>query len=275
MKDILLALKSHPQPTPEWAINSAVAVARHLNAKISGAMCIVGIPKVSNFLADRLVGANDAIAEENRRSQDNAQALMRALQEGAGPNLGREAIRIECGHIIESRSLTEHARVFDLAIVPSYGHSETQSVAEALIFSSGRPVLMLPENPEGEAFGSVVIGWDGSRGAARAVHDSMPFLRQAEAVHVVSITSDKELPASPSTQDLVQHLAHHGITASAHAEDAKGQDAGAALVRVTRTLGGELLVMGAYGQSKIREFVLGGATRTILTSAAVPVLLSH
>lgn len=275
MKDILLTLKSHPEPTPNWAVDSAVSIARHLGARVSGGMCVVGIPKVSNFLADRLVGANDAIAEENRKSQDNAQALISALQESAGPDLGGEPMRIECGHIIESKVLAEHARVFDLTIVPSYGHAETQSVAEALIFSSGRPVLMLPGYLGGKPFGSIVVGWDGSRGAARAVHDALPFLRKAAAVRVVSITGDKELPAGASTDALLQHLGNHGIKASAHAEEAEGEDAGAALVRFTRTSRGELLVMGAYGQSRIREFVLGGATRTILTSARVPVLLSH
>ena len=238
-------------------------------------MCIVGIPKVSNFLADRLVGANDAIAEENLKSRDNAQTLIDALQECAGADAGSDPMLIECGHIIDPRVLTEHARVFDLTIVPAYGHPETQSVVESLIFSSGRPVLLLPQEVGSQPFGSIVVAWDGSRGAARAVHDALPLLRSAAAVKVVSITGDKELPASASVDALLTHLANHGIKASAHAEEARREDAGSALVRFTHTSGGELLVMGAYGQSKLREFVLGGATRTILTSATVPVFLSH
>lgn len=275
MKDILITLKSYPDPTPRQAIANSVALAGRLDAKISGAICQVGIPQVSNFLADRLLGANEAIAEENRRSRDNAQGVMKALQEDAGPVLAGPPLILECGHVIEPSKLTEHARLFDLTIVPAYGHPDTQGVAEALIFGSGRPVLLFPVSADDQSFGTIVVAWDGSRGAARAVHDALPLLRRAKSVQLVSVTGEKALSESARLAGLSAHLGRHGITAETHQVPAQGTDAGSVLLRHAEEGGADLLVMGAYGRSKVREFILGGATATILSSTEIPVLLSH
>lgn len=275
MKDILIALKSYPDPTPRQAIEGSVTLARRLGAQISGAMCLVGIPNVSNFLADRLVGANEAIAEENRKSRTNAESLLQALEEEAGADLAGPPLVLDCGHVIEPSKLAEHARLFDLTIVPAYGHPDTQGVAEALVFGSGRPVLLYPTSAKERTFGTIVVAWDGSRGAARAVHDSLPFLRQAVSVQLVSVTGEKALSASAGLDGLAIHLDRHGIDASAHQVPAGGKDAGSVLLQHAEAAGADLLVMGAYGRSRVREFILGGATATILTSTQIPTLLAH
>lgn len=274
MKDILITLTSYPEPTPRRSIESAVGLTRFFGAGITGAMCLVGTPKVSNFLADKLVGANEAIAEENRKSRDNAESLLEALREEAGPDLAGPPLILEFSHVIEPTRLAEHARLFDLAVVPAYGHSDTQVIAEALIFGCGRPVLLFPVASQGVSFGTVVVGWDGSRGAARAVHDALPFLRRANAVQLVAVTGDKALSDSAGLDGLAAHLARHGITADTRQVPAEGRDAGSALLRHSEGAGADLLVMGAYGRSRLREFILGGATATILRGAPIPVLLS-
>lgn len=275
MKDILITLKSHPDPTPHHAITHSVALARRFDAKISGAICQVGLPQVSNFLADRLVGANEAIAEENSKSRSNAQSLIEALKQEAGTDLAGPPLILECGHVIEPSKLTEHARLFDLTIVPAYGHPDTQGVAEALIFGSGGPVLLFPTSGPDRSFGTVVVAWDGSRGAARAVHDALPFLRQAGSVQLVSVTGEKALSDTATLDGLAAHLERHGVTAKTTQVSAQGKDAGSVLLHHSEEAGADLLVMGAYGRSRLREFILGGATATILTSTRIPVLLSH
>lgn len=126
-----------------------------------------------------------------------------------------------------------------------------------------------------QGFARIAVGWDGSRGAARAVSDALPFLRQAQAVEIVTDLGEKTLSDVASPEGLRDHLARHGIGTQAHVEPAGQGDAGAALLRRAEQSGADLLVMGAYGQSKLREFVLGGATRIILANARTAVLMSH
>lgn len=274
MKDILITLTSYPDPTPLRSLESGVALAQHLDAAISGAMCQVGIPQISNYLADRLVGAKEAIAEENRKSRSNAQSLIEALQKLAGPHLAGPPLILEFGPVIEPSRLAEHARLFDLTIVPAYGHPDTQGVAEALIFGSGRPVLLLPSSESDAPPKRVVVAWDGSRGAARAANDALPFLRRADSVEVVSVTGEKALPASASMDGLILHLQRHGIAATAQHRPLANKDVGSVLLNHAEEAGADLLVMGAYGRSRLREFILGGATATILASASIPVLFA-
>lgn len=275
MKDILITLMSHPEPTPRWAIDHSVAVARRLGAGISGSVCQIGLPQISNFLADRLVGAGEAIADENRKSRTNAEALVQALREQADSDLSAPPQVIECSHVIDPTQLADIARLFDLTIVPSYGHAETRSVAEALVFGSGRPVLLLPSEGHDRFFEKVVVAWDGSRGATRAVHDALPILERAGSVDVVAVSGDKAIPDSASLEGITAHLERHGVKASPNVEPATGRDAGSVLLDFADRAGAGLLVMGAYGRSRIREFILGGATQTILTTTRLPVLLSH
>jgi len=121
----------------------------------------------------------------------------------------------------------------------------------------------------------VVVGWDGSAGAARAVHDALPFLERARTVHLVSVTGDKALPRHAPLEGLAAHLSRRGIQAATHLVPGEGRDAGSALLRHCREAGAELLVMGAYGRSKMREFILGGATATVIANPSIPVLLAQ
>lgn len=274
IKDILLTLISYPNRTPGEAIAAAARVARSHDAQLSAALCVSALPPVSNFLADKLVGASEAITKENRRSESNAQEMMAEMLRIAGADATR-IHRIDSGSIVDPRPVAEHARLFDLAIVPAYDHAETISIAETLIFSSGRPVMLLPSHASEEHVSRVVLGWDGGRAAARAMGDAIPFLRQAGSVEIVAVTGEKPLPPEVSLEALRSHLGRHGVSATTAEVPANGADAGSALLRHCAQIDAGLLVMGAYGQSRFKEFILGGATRTVLTDAGIPVLMSH
>lgn len=274
IRDIMLTMLSYPEPTPLSSIKAAGQLARQHGARLSGALCVPQLPAISNFLADKLVGANEAIAEENRKSERQAQALTAELARVAGTE-SADIRRIETGNVVDPRPVAEHARLFDLALLPIHGHPEANLIAETLIFSSGRPVMLLPPVDDLAEISKVVIGWDGSRPAARATGDSIPFLKRAERVEVVTITGEKPLSDGLTLDAVRRHLERHEIEATSLEVPADGADAGTALLRHCEQGGAKLLVMGAYGQSRIREFVLGGATRTIFADARLPVLLSH
>lgn len=275
LRDLLVQLSSYPEPTPAWAIDGAAALAETFDARLSAALCQVHIPAISNFLADRLVRAGEAIAEENAKSRAHSLRLIESFARVPEKRKGEQYV-IDCGPTGTSRELTEHARLHDVTIVPIHGGGETRWVAESLVFEAGRPVLLLPEQgTAGHRFDKVAVGWDGSRAAARALADALPWLARATSVEIVVITGEKPVEARRHFGKLERHLALHGVTAECIEEPAAGADAGSALLRYCGKAGAELLVMGAYGHSRIRDFVLGGATRTVLANPSLPVLLSH
>jgi nucleotide-binding universal stress UspA family protein len=180
------------------------------------------------------------------------------------------------------------ARYFDLCMVGWTPNNEaSQMTAEELVFSSGRPTLILPGDEDVGPLDHVVIAWDGSRVAARAVADAAPFLEQASAISIVTVTDEKLLPRDDVGYRLAHGLAARGLQAKAESIHAGGNETkaesihaggneiGAALQEHAIRINGGLLVMGGWGHSRLRDFVLGGATKGILADLRLPVLMSH
>ena len=175
--------------------------------------------------------------------------------------------------------MTEDARLRDLTII-SVGKqpSQQQYIAECVIFGSGRPVLVIPEEPKRTGklvLGTVGVAWDFSRPAARAVADALPLLQQAKTVHVVTVANEKVIETRRSGAGLARHLACHGVEAKFEEEDAGGRSIGEALEAYATSRQLDVLVMGAYGHSRFRDFVLGGATKSLVADPPLPVFLSH
>lgn len=275
-RDILLQMVSYPVPTPHWAIDAAGTLAETLGARVSAGLCQIYLPDVSSWLANKLTHADDAIAVENRKSKEWTNELLAAFAARI-PEVRRGAeILVECSSLISPRDLAQWARTRDLTVVPASDGLDWSYMAEGLVFESGRPVLLLPK-PDASAhrYRSIAIGWDGSRAAARALADALPLLLAADAIELLVVTGDKELPTAAGPAEAQRHLATHGISAGIRTIEARHRDAGTTLCEETLALGGDLLVMGAFGHSRVREFVLGGATQSVLDNVRLPVLLSH
>ncbi|MEH2501561.1 nucleotide-binding universal stress UspA family protein [Bradyrhizobium sp. AZCC 1578] len=165
----------------------------------------------------------------------------------------------------------DYARLRDLTIVP-VPESYDQWYAEAVIFGSGRPTFVLPEGPRARPFelGTVAIAWDFSRAAARAISDAMPMLEKASEVRIVTVTNEKKLDSKHSAAALAKNLARHGIDVVLDKVDANDQPIGEVLEAYTASHRVDVLVMGAYGHSRWREFILGGATQEPAVEAAAP-----
>lgn len=180
------------------------------------------------------------------------------------------------------RTLSLHSRYADLLIIgqadPSDHLSLAQRDVEQIVLDVGRPVLVVPYIGAPEAIDKrVIVAWNASREAIRAIHDAMPLLERADAVHVLSInpprgqTGDGDAPDA----DISLHLARHNVKAEASYTEADDIAVGEVLLSRVSDQGSTLIVMGAYGHSRYRELVLGGATRQILESMTVPVLMAH
>lgn len=277
VRDILLQANSHPQATPDWALEQVAGLAARLGATASLGVCQVTIPQVSSWLANKMLKADSIIADENSRSAANGEALAARFRSSVAADRLGDVFVVDCPGMVTHWQLAIHARSYDLTIVPIYGHSEAISVAEGLVFESGRPVMVLPEPAAGAdlALNRIAVAWDGSSVAARALADAMPLLRQAKSVAIVQITGEKDLSKAAPAADVLRNLARHGIEAQAVEVELEDRDAAATLQSWCRREGVDLLVMGAFGHSRAREFVLGGVTRSILHGPLLPILLAH
>ena len=171
------------------------------------------------------------------------------------------------------------ARRFDLSIVkqaePNVDAGE-DLIIEAGLFQSGRPAIVVPYiHTAGLALDRVLLTWDGSRTAARAIGDAMSILARAATVEVVIVATERAERDKITGADLGRHLARHGLKVEVKRIVASDIDVANTILSYAADSSADLIVMGGYGHSRLREFVLGGATRAILQSMTVPVLMSH
>jgi nucleotide-binding universal stress UspA family protein len=279
-KDLMLQISSYPEPTPAAAIRQGIDLAGALGAQVSALSFGIELPRPGNVLANALLGVPGMVAAEEEKSMGRARELMSLFTRLATERDVPHAQIIETSTTSElPAAVTEHARTYDVAMIPvGEAPGLQQYVAESVIFGSGRPVIVLPEAPERDAALSldvVGVAWDFSRPATRAVADALPILKLARTVRVVTITGEKTIDTRRTVADLARHLARHGIEIVVDEEPARGRSIGQAVkdYAASRDLG--LLVMGAYGHSRLRDFVLGGATKSIVANPPLPVLLAH
>jgi nucleotide-binding universal stress UspA family protein len=280
IKDILLALTTYPDPTPDTAVISAVAIAAELDARLAAIACEVRVKLPSSLFGTALIDLPAIAAGEARKSADSAAHLLSVFNEEARKRgINAETISEKSYSTDVPETLAQYARFRDLTILPvpqqdPYDHW----YAETVIFGSGRPTLIIPCDSTKQAkfkLDTVVVAWDFSKTAARAVADAIPFLQKAKQVFVVTVANEKEMDTQRSAAELARHLVHHHIEVSVDTIDAVGRDIGTVLQAHCASRDADMLVMGAYGHSRLREFVLGGATRSLLTRPTVPVLMSH
>jgi nucleotide-binding universal stress UspA family protein len=207
------------------------------------------------------------------RGQDMSKAILDAASHA---NVGVRAGRVEAIPERFGDVAADQAHYHDLTM---FGWSRDNQVVrgaiEAVIFGSGRPVLVLPERQDPPDFATVVVAWDGSRVAARAVADAERFLTRATRVIVATVTDEKRIEDPQAAERLVEHLTRRGISAEARTVASNGRPIGQTLQDEALADKAGLLVLGGYGHTRLRDFVLGGATKAVLDDLRVPVLLSH
>ena len=177
----------------------------------------------------------------------------------------------------------ELARCSDLVLINRLKHGSTlmdpDMTLEQLIFETGRPVIVVPQNFSGQKIGQrIVVAWNGTREASRAAFDALPLVSNTSADGVrlvcppIPENSSRQLPQGAA---LAEALARHGVAPEIKPLPGRHSDAGAEILAECEEFDADLLVMGAYGHSRLREYVFGGTTETILNDASIPVLLSR
>ena len=276
-KDILLTLTSYPDPTPVAVTDEAVAIAASLGAHLAAIACEVHVEIPGHVLSGSIANIPGIIAAEAAKSRKNAKELLAAFEAAASKaGILHELYLEKCPTFAVPDMLVDYARLRDLTIVP-VPESYDQWYAEQVIFGSGRPTLVLPESPRPRPFelGTIAIAWDFGRAAARAVSDALPLLEKAKKVRIVTVINEKKLDNKHSAEELAKNLARHGFYVVLDKADANGRGIGEFLEAYTVSHKIDVLVMGAYGHSRWREFILGGATKSLLSKPPLPIMFSH
>ncbi len=173
-------------------------------------------------------------------------------------------------------TVAQHAMHADLTLMQRPDSPLAHAAFEGALFSSGRPVLLVPPNWAADTLGKrIMVAWKSKREAARALADAAVFLQDAEHVVVVTVDAKPNGDGAAPGRDICRHLARRGVEVELRNADGLGRSPEDALLEEARHIGADLIVMGGYGQSRLREFVFGGVTRALTRTSPVPLLLSH
>jgi len=255
----------------------AVSVADALGAHIAGIA----------FLYDPIVPISgtgyipaEIIDTQVADNQDAAKAAIDRFNAAtARTGVSAETVTLSASAAGAGDQFARIARRFDLAIVPQAepkGGSVEELIAETTLFESGRPMIVVPYIQKSPLkLDLVMVCWDGGRQAARAINDAMPLLAKAGRVEVVIVANEPGKQDEIEGADIGKHLARHGLKVEVKRITAGKIDIGAALLSHAADNATDFVVMGGYGHSRLRQFILGGVTRSILQSMTAPVLMAH
>jgi nucleotide-binding universal stress UspA family protein len=275
IKDILVGLSlGNPR---DAAADYAASVAEAFGAHLAGVALTHDIIVPPDLVSAMPLGFID---EQRTVMNDQAAAAIAKFDE-----IARRAGLSAESHILDARATNVArlfalaARRFDLAVLSQADPDRSvqqELIIEAALFESGRPVIVVPRaHRQRLALDRVAVCWDGSRAAARALADAMPLLERTKAVELVTVATEPaksdELPAA----DIGQHLARHGLAVDVRNIVTPNVSAPRAILSYAADSSADFIVMGGFGHSRLREFVLGGVTRAMLTSLPAPTLMSH
>lgn len=276
-KTILVHL--HDNTRRDSMMSAAIGIARSFDAHLVGLAVqppIVVVPGMDSGPA--------VVIEDHRVAYRTDIARLKAAFETAmqGQTFGYEWREADAAYNDVATQILDQGRCADLIVAsqkdPKWHFSEYLEAPDRLVLESGRPVLLLPNTGEVYAFGKrIVVAWNGRRESARTVFDALPLLKKASEVIVVWINpqEDGEAAGDLPGVDICTALARHGVQCEATQNIPPSVNVGATLLSTVKNNAADMLVMGCYGHSRLREFVLGGATRHVLSRMTLPVLMSH
>ena len=277
-KTILVPIEQHDLMNP--TLQTALLLARKFDSYIEGLALRVEIPAVfavTDVGAVPIPALEQDIAENEKRSRSLFENFM---QEHGVPH-GRDTKALSSGWLDNAPEgdhfVGSHGRVFDVIVLGKPGRDPKgprMSTLEAALFESGRPVLIAPPTPQPQMGANVLIAWNCSTEQARATAFAMPILKRASRVIVLTVEGGAAVPG-PTGQQLCRYLQLNEVPAKPLTVGLDGRLTGEAILAHAKALGCDLLIKGAYTQSRLRQMIFGGTTRYILSNAELPVLMAH
>ena len=263
------------------ALQTALLLARRFDSYIEG---FALQPGISQFLAVDMGGsiATESFRQESIEEAKKTKAMFEAfMQEQGVPRSSQAASGLSFSWLDDAPEgediVGSYGRVFDLIVLSRPDATSLglhRRALESGLFESGRPILLSPPSPPKQIATNVLIAWNGSTEQTRAIAFAMPLLQQAERVKVLTIPGGAGVPG-PSGEQLTRSLQRNGIPATPLTVELDGRSTGETVLATAASQDCDLLIKGAYTQSRLRELIFGGATRHILANATLPVFLAH
>jgi nucleotide-binding universal stress UspA family protein len=271
-----LPLNTYPEAAPDPAILAAVGLAASLRCGLHVSTFALDVPPTASRIGGFLINVEGMARAAEERSKAECARLQTLIKGAARPELNVSITNhtVMMGAALEAA--TTEARTYDLALLPwSADTLSAQDMAQSLVFGAGVPVILVPPSTKAASVDHVAIAWDGGRVAARALCDALPLLSAGGRVSVVTVQDEKSLGASGIAQTLAAALERRGYSAKAVNITLDGRPIAKALQEAALAEGAQLLAMGGFGHSRLRDFILGGATKGVFSDLRLAVLLSH
>lgn len=270
MKTILVPLERHDRLGPVF--DCAAALQRRFGGRVEAAPVRSLVADI--YIAGAFGGVPVPHLPANATNADDLRKLAAAEADRAG--LGPAAYRWQGGEPLDDVTFAAKARAFDISVFGrpnSDGTGPRMGALETTLFESGRPMIIAPPRPV-KAFGEkICIAWNGSSETARTIAFAMPFLERAAEVLVLSVEGFG--PAGPTGAEIAAGLETNGVKVSSKTVTQGSRSPGQTFLEDAATWGADLLIKGAYTQSRIRQMIFGGATSHILLAAELPVFMAH
>jgi nucleotide-binding universal stress UspA family protein len=271
-----LPLSTHGAPTSPGTIRYACSLAKAFDAALRVTSPRLVVPTPKSPISGKIL-AHLAQDFERTAAAKTAELVSCVREEASVAGVVVAIDTVQEPWPVDSKKAALRGRTTDLNIVglPREGIEDRWNV-EAWVFATGRPCLLHP-NDRSLPFSleSAVVAWDASSASARAVGDALPMLERAKAVHILTVRGEKEIPSADGGVSLWDYLAAHGIRPSPREVATQERRVGRAILDGAAELGADLLIMGAFGHSRVQEFLLGGATREALDDASIPLFMAH
>lgn len=279
MKTILVPMENHD--AMRSALETALLLARRCDSYIEGFALRW---RIIEFAGTDMMGGLPL----ERFTQDSAEEAKKArqifesfMQKYDVPRSTGTRVSLSFGWLDEAPEgesfVGSYGRVFDVIVMNRPNANSTglyNRAIESGLFESGRPILLSPPSPPRQIATNVLIAWNCSTEQARATALAMPLLQKADRVTILTVTGGTAVPG-PSAKQLIRYLQCNGIAAEPLAVELDGRNTGEAILATAQSLGCDLLIKGAYTQSRLRQMIFGGATQHVLANAALPVLLAN
>lgn len=271
-----LPVNTYPEAAPDQAVLAAAGFAASLKADLQVSTFAVDVPKTASPIGGLLINVEGMAHATEQRSLAECARLHSLIDGAARPQTTTTVTTHQVTLGAAHDAATSEARTFDLALLPWDAQTmASQDMAQALLFGAGVPVILVPASAAPATLDHIAIAWDGSRVAARALGDALPLLAAGGRVSVITVGGEKTLGGSGLAQTLAAALERRGYLAQAVDVTLDGRPIAQALQDAALAQGAQLLAMGGFGHSRLRDFILGGATKGVFAHVRLPVLLSH
>jgi nucleotide-binding universal stress UspA family protein len=271
-----MPVNTYPEAAPDAAVLATIGFASSLGCALHVSTMSVEVPKTVSPIGGLLINVEAMAQAAEDRSMAECARLQALIKGASRPDLDLSLTthRVVLGAAPDTAAI--EARLFDLALLPWSAETvSAQDTAQAVVFGAGVPTIIVPESARTATIDRIAIAWDGSRVAARALCDVLPLLQDGGRISVVTVEGEKKLARSATAQTLAASLHRRGYNASAVTIAHGGKPIAEALQAAALSEGAQLMAMGGFGHSRLRDFILGGATMGVFSDLRMAVLLSH